>query len=521
MLVAEFLEASAYKTPDKVCLVCDNKRFTYGEIETAANKLANALVAQNVRRGDRVGIYLTNSAELVIAIFGVLKAGATFLVINRTVKFGKLAYILTNCQAKAIITDAEAFESLSAQRDQVASLQVAIITNIPEGEDYALRYVILEQIMGDESDAAPDSRCIDMDLAALIYTSGSTGFPKGVMLTHLNMIAAANSITQYLENNCDDIILNVLPLSFDYGLYQVLMAFKIGGTLILEKSFSYPYPIIEKLISEKVTGFPIVPTIAAMITQLKNLERYNFEHLRYISNTAAHLPRAHIDKLRTIFPKAKIYCMYGLTECKRVSYLPPDKLDEKPDSVGKGMPNEDVYIVNEGGEDVAPGEIGELVVRGSNVMQGYWGMPEETARVLRRGRNPWEKVLYTGDLFKKDADAYLYFIGRKDDIIKSRGEKVSPLEIENVIHRMPGVAEVSITGVKHEIFGEAIKAIVVRDSDGAILTAEAIKDYCSKNLEDFMVPQIIEFQSLLLKTDSGKVRRGKPEKKFNNAKKNI
>ena len=506
MLVNEFLQNSAFKFPDKEALICDGKRFTYTEIEYLTNQLAQALIAQGINKGDRIAIYLANSVEAVVAIFAVLKAGGVFLVINRTTKMQKLAYILNNCQAKSIITDKTAFSLISEHYLEIPSLNFAILCNEPGVHNQSLKYLVLKQIVDSCSTSLPPTRCIDIDLAALIYTSGSTGNPKGVMLTHLNIISAATSITQYLENKSSDIIINVLPLSFDYGLYQVLMTFKIGGTLVLEKSFTYPFAIIDKILKEKVTGFPIVPTMAAILIQLTGIKKYNFDHVRYISNTAAHLPTNHIKMLTEIFPKTKIYCMYGLTECKRVSYLPPDQLAIRPNSVGKGMPNEEVYIVNEKGERVGPAEVGELVVRGSNIMKGYWDLPEETDNMLKPGLHPWEKVLYTGDLFKMDEEGYLYFVARKDDIIKTKGEKVSPKEVENVLYNIPGVAEAAVIGIKDDIFGEAIKAIIV-PGDGNILAEKEIKNYCARNLEDFMVPQLVEIRSFMPKTTSGKIKK--------------
>jgi acyl-CoA synthetase (AMP-forming)/AMP-acid ligase II len=246
--------------------------------------------------------------------------------------------------------------------------------------------------------------------------------------------------------------------------------------------------------------------MAALLLQLESLKNYEFPHLRYISNTAAHLPSIHIKKLKEIFPKTKIYCMYGLTECKRVSYLPPEQLDLRPNSVGRGMPNEEVYLVNDKGERIGAGEIGELVVRGSNVMKGYWELPAETDKVLKPGFFPWEKVLYTGDLFQMDAEGYLYFIARKDDIIKTKGEKVSPKEIENVIYKMDGIAEVAAIGVKDDVLGEAIKVFIV-PSNGRIYSENKIKEFCAQNLEEFMVPQLVEFRTALPKTSSGKIKK--------------
>jgi acyl-CoA synthetase (AMP-forming)/AMP-acid ligase II len=345
---------------------------------------------------------------------------------------------------------------------------------------------------------------IDLDLATIIYTSGSTGNPKGVMLTHLNMISAATSITTYLENIPDDIIIDVLPLSFDYGLYQVLMAFKFGGTVVLEKSFTYPYEVIKQMVKERVTGFPGVPTIFAILLQMEDFKRYDLSALRYITNTAASLPVEHIRRLRTIFPQARLYSMYGLTECKRVSYLSPEELDHRPGSVGRGMPNEEIWVVNEKGNRVGPGVVGELVVRGSNVMRGYWRDPETTERVLKPGPLPGEKVLYTGDLFKMDEEGFLYFVGRKDDMIKTRGERVSPKEVENAIYGLEGVVEVAVIPVFDDILGQAIKAFVVQ-RNGYPMTEKDVLRQCKKELEEFAIPKYIEFRASLPKTSSGKI----------------
>jgi len=322
------------------------------------------------------------------------------------------------------------------------ALKSVIITNYSQIEKKLIKNFEIElasysELIKNNSPLPPPKKCIDIDLASLIYTSGSTGYPKGVMLTHLNMVSAANSIIEYLENTENDIIINVFPLFFDYGLYQVLMAFKFGGKVVLERSFFYPYKIIESILREKVTGFPLVPTVAAILLRLKNLENHNFSTLRYITSTAQYMPPKYIFGLQKIFPTAKFYSMYGLTECKRVSYLPPKELSRRPTSVGKAMPNTEAYIVNHDGEKITtPGEIGELVVRGANVMKGYWNLPDETKKVLKPGPIPGEKVLYTGDLFKMDDEGYFYFVSRKDDMLKIAGTNVSPKEIENILYEI-------------------------------------------------------------------------------------
>ncbi len=511
MLVHEFLETTTGKHPDKIAIVAGARRLTYREIDGDANRLAHALARTGVRKGDRVIVFLDNSPEAVVSIFGILKADAVFIVVNPTTKAEKLAYIVDNCRACALITHRNKWNIVQETVSSVQSLASVILHGEKKEDDTRTSRRVRTVGWNDSLDECPASppprTAIDIDLAALIYTSGTTGNPKGVMLTHRNMVSASTSITTYLENVESDIILDVLPLSFDYGLYQVIMSAQFGGTVVLEKSFLYPYTVIQLLKRECVTGLPIVPTIAAILLQMTDLKNDRFEHLRYITNTAAALPVNHIRGLQETFPKAKIYSMYGLTECKRVSYLPPEELERRPTSIGKGMPNEQVYLVDEQGLTITePGVIGELVVRGANVMKGYWELPDETDRMLRPGPFPWEKVLHTGDLFTMDAEGFLYFVSRKDDIIKSRGEKVSPREVENALYELPGIAEAAVVGIPDSLLGEAIKAYVVLQQ-GVTLTDDDIIAHCKSRLEDFMVPKIIEFRASLRKTSSGKISK--------------
>jgi long-chain acyl-CoA synthetase len=512
MLLNEFLEKSAGLCPDKIALICHGKRLTYGEIDGAANSLAHALIDEGFKRQERVAVYLENSVESVISLFGILKAGGVFVIIDPQVKAKKLEYIIKDCGARMLITDNEHLANSSEVLSQLKELTHIIITDFehpsPSGlPDVRKKLLSFNTILEKFPNTFIKPSCIDIDLASLIYTSGSSGNPKGVMLTHLNMVAAANSITQYLENTSDDVIINTLPLAFDYGLYQILMAFKFGGTVILEKAFVYPQQVINLIVKEKVTGWPMVPTIAAILVKLKNLDKHDFSHLRYISSTGQVLPPHHIAVLREAFPKVKIYSMYGLTECKRVSYLPPEELDRRPGSVGKTMPNTEVYIVDEKGKEIMEaGETGELVVRGANVMKGYWNLPEETARALRPGPYPGEKVLYTGDLFQKDEEGFLYFIGRRDDIIKTAGHMVSPKEVENVLCEKEDVIEAAVIGMEDEILGKAIKAFVHLTNNSDI-NAEDIIKFCSERLEDFAVPKTVVLCGALPRTTTGKIQK--------------
>jgi long-chain acyl-CoA synthetase len=506
MLLHELLERSASRHPTKIALIAGEQRLTYQELDAAADRLAQGLRAAGVRYADRVVTLLDNSPEAVIAVFGILKANAVFACLNPTTKAGKLAFVLADCGARALITDASRWEVAASAARRTPSLGAIVLAGPRPEQSDAPAPIAWDEIQRGPAERAP-REAIDIDLAALIYTSGTTREPRGVMLTHRNMVSAATSITTYLENREDDVILCGLPLSFDYGLYQVLMACRFGGTVVLEKSFLYPYAVIEILKRERVTGFPIVPTLAAILLQALEAGRESFPHLRYVTSTAAVLPAAHIRGLREFFPAARLYSMYGLTECKRVSFLPPDELDRRPTSVGKAMPNEQVYLVDESDRVITePGVVGQLVVRGANVMQGYWGLPEETAKVLRPGRYPWERVLYTGDLFRTDEEGFLYFVSRSDDIIKSRGEKVSPAEVARVLHEHPAILEATVVGVADEILGQAIKALVVV-KPGRRLTEEEVIAHCRLHLESFMVPQRVEFRDDLPKTPSGKIAR--------------
>jgi len=507
MLVNDFLQDSAKRFPDKVALVCEGRRLTYAQIEEQANRVANGLLALGVQRGERVAVWLPNSIETVIAIFAILKAGGTFTVINPTTKPGKLAYVLNNCGASGSFTAGRHSGQATHLLETVPSLRFTILCGkrTAQATPAHPNLVTFSHLLETFPSTRPPCPTVDVDLACLIYTSGSTGEPKGVMSTHANVVFAASSIIQYLENTPEDIVIDVLPLSFDYGLYQLLMAFKFGGTLVLEQSFAYPAAVLRRIEQEHVTGFPGVPTLFAMLLQM-DLSQFALSSLRYLTNTAAALPVEHIRRLREAFYWARLYSMYGLTECKRTLYLPPEELDRRPGSVGIAIPGTEVWIEDEAGHRLGPGEAGELVVRGSHVMQGYWGDPEETAKRYRPGRYPAERLLYTGDLFKMDEEGFLYFIARKDDIIKSRGEKVAPKEVESVLYQLPGVVEAAVVGVQDELLGQAIKAFVVC-GNGYNLTEQDVLRHCAQHLEDFMMPRYVEFRPSLPKTSSGKIQK--------------
>ncbi|MGV3548713.1 class I adenylate-forming enzyme family protein [Rhizobium sp.] len=502
MRFEHFLEQSAVIHGDKTALVAGGTRLSYAAFDRLAQRLANGLAAHDVNRSDRVLVFMDNCAEAAVSIFAVLKAGATFSVINPSTKAAKLAYIIANCEPRAILTSAKLLDVALAAREAAGGVSKPFVA--AAGLDAPVDGVeAFETLCAGAADPIAHGGTAQ-DLAMLVYTSGSTGRPKGVMMTHANVDAASASITTYLESTAGDIIFSALPLAFDYGLYQLLMAVRKGATLVLENSFAFPSAMFELMRREAVTGLPLVPTMAALILQMRSLSPNPVPSLRYITNTAAALPVEHIERLRQIFPDAALYSMYGLTECKRCTYLPPSELDRRPGSVGIAIPGTEAYVVDEHGV-VKPGMTGELVVQGPHVMAGYWRDEEASARVLKPGPNPTLPALHTGDLFRQDADGFLYFVGRKDDIIKTRGEKVAPKEVEAVLHAHPAVAEAVVAGIDDPILGQAISALVVlSDTD---VTARELIRHCQLNLEDFMVPKHLAFTTSLPKTDTGKVSR--------------
>ena len=508
MLLHQSLDASVSQKPQHTALVVDKRSYTYAELGAMVAVLAAELQARGVERGDRVALFLDNSVELVVGVLAALAAGAVFMPVNPLTKADKLAYMLNDSRATALITQATLQPAYTEALKQNKSLRACLVAgNNEAGADADPRVVACPDLSVAGTATLRDPGLIDQDLASIIYTSGSTGDPKGVMLTHLNMVSAARSVSTYLGMRTDDVVMCVLPLAFDYGLYQLLMSVRLGATLVLERSFTFPIKVLERMAEHHVTVFPGVPTVFSMLMNLgKSLGQHDLSALRMITNTAVALSEVHIRELRSLFPQAQLFSMYGLTECKRVTYLPPDQLDIRPTSVGRGMPNEEVWLVDDAGARLPNGSTGELVIRGSNVMRGYWEKPEETAKRLKPGPIPGEMILHSGDVFRTDDEGYLYFVARKDDIIKSRGEKVSPREVENALYALDGVYEAAVIGVPDDLLGQAVKAFVTLKPGYQFSEREVIK-HCLGRLENFMAPKYVEFVDALPKTDTGKIKK--------------
>lgn len=506
-LLQDYLIDSARRLPEKVALVAGANRLTYAELARRTNALAHTLRAQGVRRGDRVVVFADNGVEAAIGFWAALVADGAAVVVNAQTKADKLAYLLNDSGARAMITQASLTPVFAEAARRAPELRAIVLAGAIDQARVSDLNVVPWDVAMQAERSSPPRRNIDVDLAAIVYTSGSTGEPKGVMLTHRNMMTAATSITSYLRNVEDDVILGLLPLAFDYGLYQMIMAFRMGARLILERGFAFPAKVLDVVAKERVTGFPGVPTVYAVLKEMRDLSAWDLSSVRYVTNTAAALPLSHIEFLKRTFPGARIYSMYGLTECKRCTYLPPEDLERKPSSVGVAIPNTELWLVDDEGQRITePWKVGQLVIRGATVMKGYWQKPEQTAKKLKPGPLPGEHVLHTGDYCKLDEEGYLYFVGRMDDVIKSRGEKVAPKEIENVLLDVPGVKLAAVIGVPDELLGEAPKAFVVLEK-GASLDEKELRRRCQEKLEPFMVPKAFEFRPDLPQTATGKISK--------------
>lgn len=496
------IDESNNKYPDKTAVTFSKNNYTFKDLTLRSNKFANYLQSIGVKRGDRVVILLGNTIETVISFWGILKAGAVVVPLGIELKSNKIEYILRDSGAAVLITHNDTFkENIALLKTQ--NLKKIIIPDCLE--DLKSGWVEnFETALSNSSSNLKSTNVISLDLAAIIYTSGSTGEPKGVMLTHQNMISATQSLNAYLDYTKDDKILCALPLSFDYGLYQMIMCISTGAHLLLEKEFTWPIFLLKKIAQEKVTILPAVPTMVMLLHEQNKIKPFDLSSIQKVTNTGAALTRTNIEMAKTLFPSSDIFSMYGLTECKRCTYLPPKEIDKKMDCVGIAIPNTELWLVDDNNNKITePNQTGQLVIRGATVMKGYWNKPEKTAQKLKEGVIPGEKILYTGDYCTLDEDGYLYFKGRMDHVIKSRGIKVSPKEVEDFIDTIPEINAVAITGVPHKDYGEVLYAFIMF-KEGQTLNEDAIISICKQNLESYKVPEYVSIISSMPKTSNGK-----------------
>ncbi|MDD2046767.1 class I adenylate-forming enzyme family protein [Pseudomonas putida] len=502
VLLQDVLETRSGLHPDKAAIIYADETYTYAQLDEASARLAAGLQVNGLLRQERVVVCLGNRVETVCAFWGILKAGGVVVNVGLDTPADCLDYIVRDAEASVLITTTEKIASLPASASDLAHLKLIVLLDGEAGSSVAQTF---ESLLGQGGGEPLPCGNLDLDLAAIIYTSGSTGEPKGVMLTHRNMLAALTSLNTYLGYNDTDKVLCSLPLSFDYGLYQMIMAISAGSTLVLEKEFTWPIFLIRKIRQYQVTVIPFVPTMLTLLYEYACKREAVFADVRMVTNTGAALKAPHIAQMKALFPQAQIFSMYGLTECKRCTYLPPEDIDSKPGSVGIAIPNTELWLVDEQDQRIdQPHQVGQLVIRGATVMAGYWRNPVATALKLKPGRYPGESVLYTGDYCSLDEDGYLYFRGRMDHMIKSRGMKVSPSEVESFLYAIDGVEAAAVVGVEHPSVGEGLCAFITL-GQGVNLSVEQLLERCRQGLEAHKVPLSISIESSLPRTANGKI----------------
>ncbi len=510
-LLHELPSAAADRSSQAVALHDGDTATCYGDLAADIRRFAFGLAALGVARGERVAVFLEKRNETVIASFGAPAQGAVFVPINPLLKADQVAYILRDCGVRVLVTSGARLPSLTAALVGCPELKHLIIVGpaVPDRPPGA----VAVHSWGAVLDAPPHSlhRVIDTDVVSILYTSGSTGQPKGVVLSHRNMVAGAKSVASYLENRSDDVLLAALPLSFDAGFSQLTTAFHVGASVVL-LNYLLPKDVVKAVAVHGVTGLTAVPPLWIQLTQVTWPDGAG-DRLRYFANTGGRMPLETLTRLRAALPKAKPYLMYGLTEAFRATYLPPEEVDRRPDSIGKAIPNSEILVLRPDGSPCAPDEPGELVQRGALVAQGYWNDADKTAERFRAlpGRDPAlvlpEIAVFSGDTVRRDTDGFLYFIGRHDEMIKSSGYRISPNEVEEVMYATQLVGECAAFGVPHPSLGQAIM-VVFTANDAPSFDLAKLQALCRERMPAYMVPANFDMRDgPLPRNANGKIDR--------------
>ncbi|MCK0509193.1 acyl-CoA ligase (AMP-forming), exosortase A system-associated [Aromatoleum anaerobium] len=514
-LLHELIFASAGRAGDDPALTSGKRSVSYADLDERCRAFASGLVELGLARAERVGVYLDKRIEFVVAAFGSAAAGGAFVPLNPLLKPDQVGHILRDCNVRVLVTSIERLALLQAVLAQCHDLRQVVIVDDPAelpavSGASAHRWSELEDVA-----RRAGHRVIDTDIAAILYTSGSTGRPKGVVLSHRNLVVGARSVAQYLGNQAGDTLLAALPLSFDAGFSQLTTAFHAGARAVLI-NYLLPRDVLNAVVRERVTGLTAVPPLWIQLAGLDWPETTG-EHLRYIANTGGRLPLDTLKTLRAKLPRARPFLMYGLTEAFRATYLPPEEAERRPDSIGKAIPNTEVLVLREDGSECAPNEPGELVQRGALVALGYWNDPEKTAERYRplpagvAGREGGlvipEIAVFSGDTVRRDEEGFLYFIGRRDEMIKTSGYRVSPTEVEEIVYSTALVGECAAFGLPHPTLGQTI-GVVATPAHGTTLDTAALLAECRRRMPAYMVPARIELRDgALPRNPNGKIDR--------------
>lgn len=506
-LIHDSIFDSAARMPDAEALVYGALRCTYRTLAGQVTAVAALLLARGLGPGERVAVYMEKRIENVAAMFGASAAGCVFVPVNPLLKPDQVAYILADCSVRLLVTTPERLAQLAPVLAACPALQAVLVTDGALTSAPGLQVLEWAALQAPPAGHLPHRR-IDTDMAAILYTSGSTGAPKGVVLSHRNMVAGAASVADYLGMTASDRLLAVLPLSFDYGLSQLTTAFLRGASVVL-MNYLFPKDIVAAVREHRITGLAAVPPLWIALARLAWPADTS---LRFITNSGGAMPVVTVEALQQALPHTAIFLMYGLTEAFRSTYLPPSEVARRPGSIGRAIPNAEVLVVRPDGTLCDADEPGELVHRGALVALGYWNDTARTALRFRPalGQDPAlplpEMAVWSGDTVRRDAEGFLYFVGRSDEMIKVSGYRISPTEVESVLHASGLVSEVAVFGVDDATLGQAIVAVAVADPglvDRAALLAE-----CKRRLPAYMVPaQIVLRTEALPRNPNGKIDR--------------
>ncbi len=516
-LLHELITRSAQRTPSAPALRYGAESLNYQELQCAVEGFSSGLMQLGLQRCERVAIYLEKRFETVIASFGAPAAGGVFVPLNPLLKPEQVAFILRDCNVRVLVTSPERLSLLAPVLADCPDLRNVVITGAATAELAQSAHLTLTSWAALlASPPHPGHRVIDTDMVAILYTSGSTGNPKGVVLSHRNMVAGAKSVASYLENRPDDTLLAALPLSFDAGFSQLTTAFHVGARVVL-LNYLMPRDVLKAMAREKVTGLTAVPPLYIQLAQLEWPPELG-DSLRYFANTGGRMPRETLGLLRQRVPQALPFLMYGLTEAFRSTYLHPCEVDRRPDSIGKAIPNAEILVLREDGTPCAPHEPGELVHRGALVAMGYWNDAEKTAERYKllasdapgrqSGLQLSEYAVFSGDTVRKDEEGFLYFIGRRDEMMKTSGYRVSPTEVEEVLYATRLVGECVAFGVPNDLLGHAIQVIATPADGARAIDLKALYFECKARMPAYMVPAHIDIRpGPLPRNPNGKIDR--------------
>jgi acyl-CoA ligase (AMP-forming) (exosortase A-associated) len=513
----DLIDEQARLRPDRPALTDGRSTVGYADLSAHVHELAAGLRGLGLARGDRVAVLLDKRIETVESIFAASAAGGVFVPVNPLLKAPQVRHVLADCDVRVLVTSTQRWQGLVAEADLPSTLEQVLLVD-DEGEARLARphgpaLVPWPEVLAAGRGSVPASyRGVEGDVAAILYTSGSTGRPKGVVLTHRNLVVGAESVSGYLGNNPDDVILAALPLSFDAGLSQLTTAFAVGAHVVLV-NYLLPGDVVRLCVEHGVTGLTGVPPLWSQLAGARWPEEG--VRLRYFANTGGRLPRATLTRLRELFPQARPYLMYGLTEAFRSTYLDPDEVDRRPDSIGKAVPDAEILVLRPDGTPAGPGEEGELVHRGPLVALGYWNDAERSAERFRplpatvADWRPPELAVWSGDTVVADEEGFLFFVGRRDDMIKTSGYRVSPTEVEEAAYETGMVGDAVAVGVADERLGQRIVLIVSprSEADADLVDTGPLLALLRRRLPLFMVPAQVVVRAQLPRSPNGKLDR--------------